>query len=135
MRLQGLGGLDKHSEAGGATKRDLGQVNQRGLPSFGGLGQEALLDGLDAWHIEAPREAHVCEVAILLYHPQFHVGPPALLLCTLYPVGGLMRVTLTWAPTRPQRGPYTGRGARTGGRSAAGPAGLLDDQMLLDLFL
>ena len=25
------------------------------------------------------------------------------------------RVALTWAPVRPQRGPYTGRGARTDG--------------------
>ncbi len=27
----------------------------------------------------------------------------------------LERVALTWEPVRPQRGPYTGRGARTDG--------------------
>ena len=33
---------------------------------------------------------------------------------------GLMRVASRWAPDRPQRGPYTGRGART--------VGLLNDR-------
>jgi hypothetical protein len=50
---------------------------------------------------------------LVLLPPKADGGEPA--TCEGWMALSCFRVASTWAPSWPQRGPYTGRGARTGG--------------------